>query len=159
MNFPGTSPPRSTRSLARGIWCAATLGLVALVAVANVVTTVQKNPPPARESPSGPADPVMRQERRFAALRAEIRSRGLGGLIGYRGDLPAAQAAADAAEVEAYYRAQFALAPAVLDPEAERHEWIVVNLTRPAPGWQAPAGWRLEEDFGDGVRLLRKAAP
>lgn len=147
------------RNMATGAWRAGTLGLVAVVAVANVVSTAQKTPPPPVGSPAGPNDPVMRQERRFAELRAGIRDRGLGGAAGYLGDLPASRLLADARGVEGYYLAQFALAPLVLDLDAERHEWIVVNLQDPAGSPKVPSGWRVEQDYGRGVRLLRKAPP
>jgi hypothetical protein len=147
------------RTKLSGAWRAATLGLVALVALVNLIFTAQTTPPPAVASPAGPSDPTLRQERRFARIRAAIRDRGLKGTLGYVGNVPPSQLRADAGAVEAYYRAQFALAPVVLDPAAEREEWMVADLTPANPGWKAPRGWRVEQDFGDGVKLLRKEAP
>jgi hypothetical protein len=147
------------RILTMNAWRAGTLGIVILVAVGNVVHTAQKTPPPPVDSPAGPADPVMRQERRLAGLRASVEARGLRGTIGYLGDSPPGQAAEPAREVEDYFLTQFALAPLVLDGDAERYEWIVVNLQSAASSARVPAGWKIEEDFGGGVLLVKKAAP
>jgi len=129
------------------------------MALFNLFFTAQTTPPPEVASPAGPSDPTLRQERRFAGIRAAIRDRGLKGTIGYVGSVPPSQLLADAGAVEAYYRAQFALAPVVLDPAAEREDWIVADFTRAIPAWKMPRGWRVEQDFGAGVKLLRKEAP
>ena len=147
------------RSKLGSAWRALTLGLVALVALANLVSTAEKNPPPEVASPAGPSDPTLRAERRFAGLRTAVRDRGLQGTIGYIGKVPAAQLLADAGAAEAYYRAQFALAPLVLDPAAERSEWTVADLDPAMLNWKAPRGWRVAQDFGGGVLLLRQEAP
>jgi hypothetical protein len=147
------------RILTMNAWHAGTLGIVILVAVANVVHTAQKTPPPPVDSSAGPADPVMRQEQRLAGLRGSVEARGLRGTIGYLGDPPTGRPAEDARGVEDYFLTQFALAPLVLDGEAERHEWIATNLRGAAPLARVPAGWKVAEDFGGGVLLLKKAAP
>jgi hypothetical protein len=147
------------RILTMNAWHAGTLGIVMLVAVGNVVHLAQKTPPPPVESSAGPSDPVMRQERRLAGLRGSVEARGLRGTVGYLGDFPPGRGADDARGVEDYFLTQFALAPLVLDGDAERHEWIVANLRSAASSARVPAGWKIEEDFGGGVLLLKKAAP
>jgi hypothetical protein len=101
-------------------------------------------------------DPVTRQERRFARLRAAMLARGISGYVGYLTDAPADAVLGNAARAEDYYLAQFVLVPAVLDLNYAAHAWVVTNH-RAAPAPDVP-GYELAADGGDGVRLLRRSA-
>jgi hypothetical protein len=139
-------------------WRVGAMMVVVVMAVVNVVHIAQTVPPPPRESPGAAIDPVTRHERRLAALSANVGARGLKGTIGYIGDLSGSRLAGDARGVEDYYLTQFALVPLVLDSNPEPHEWAVANLRTTIPQTRVPGSWRIVEDFGEGVLLLRKAA-
>lgn len=136
-----------------------TLLVVVATALANVLHVAHKTPPPPAESAIARGDPVVQQERRLAGLRASLRARGLMGAIGYLGDKPGPQLVDDPPGAQDYYLAQFALVPLVLDLDIERHTWAVASLHSATLEARMPAGWRMEEDFGAGVFLLRKVRP
>jgi hypothetical protein len=139
-------------------WRLGALMIVVAVAAANLRHVAQAVPPPPADSPVAAADPVTRQERRLAALHQELKTRGLQGPVGYVDEPTDRRQPKDLRAVEDYYLTQFVLAPLVLDPDAARHDWAVANLRSDIPA-RAPDGWRIEQDFGGGVLLLRKALP
>ncbi|MDI1336390.1 MAG: hypothetical protein PSU94_09440 [Lacunisphaera sp.] len=102
------------------------------------------------------ADPVMAQEQRFAALRRTLLERGISGTAGYFADVPKEKVFAGFATVSEYYQMQYALAPLVLDLNTEHHPWAVANFRTAAA---MPPGFKVVQDFGQGVFLLQQAAP
>ena len=134
--------------------------VIAVVTAINLVQAVRHVPPaPVAVPGRPPANVVLRQEERLAALRRALETRGVRGTIGYVGDLAPPAMAADHRSMEDYFSAQFVLAPCILDTKTDGHRWVVTNLrTRSAAGRQ-PAGFRVSEDFGAGVSLLEKDAP
>lgn len=140
----------------RRVWGAvhgAFAGAVAAAALANVAHTVRITPPAAPPGVGPSPDPALRAEARFAALRRTLAERGAPGRIGYVGDVSSQALPRDAAATEAYYRAQFALAPVVLDPACRDCSWAVGNFAGVPP---ALPGWTLVRNFGGGVLLLRR---
>lgn len=95
-------------------------------------------------------DPVTRHERRFAELRGALPS-GVSA-VGYVSDPPLTQG--HIAATKEYVMTVYALAPVVVDPEAE-HPYVVGNFT--GPPFRLPLDTRLvvRRDFGDGVFLFR----
>lgn len=138
---------------------AVTLAAVIGSAVINIVHVVQRTPARPRVASAAPPDIVTRQEKRLDALRAALVARGLRGSVGYVTDVAAGAVLADAARAEDYYLAQFVLLPAVLDLNYAAHAWVVANHRDAPAGLPELPGYVIESDFGDGVRLLRKAAP
>lgn len=143
------NPRRNGRVLA--------VAVLALVSAFNLVHLVRETPPPSRIPPDRPANPVMRQEQRLAAVRAALQRHGVRGKIGYLGDLPADRIAGDFHASERYFLTQFALVPWVLDVQLERHAWAVANLGQRSPAERLPANYEIVEEFGAGVLLLRQA--
>lgn len=141
------------------LWRLVAFGAVVVVALVNLRALVERFPPAAPYADAAANDPAIRQEQRFAALRADLKARGLRGDVGYRGDVPPDRLFPDATACADYYLAQFTLAPFVLDPNFAAHNWCVTNFrTLPASARPLP-GWRIVQDFGDGVLLLRKERP
>ncbi len=140
-------------------WRAGALGVVAIVAIGNVILAVHKTLPPPVDSPVIAVDPVTRQERRLAKLRQSLAARGVEGVVGYLGDSAGPALWSDPGQVEDYYLAQFVLVPLVLEGNSERSEWAVANLRTTAASARVGPDWKIAEDFGDGVFLLRKAKP
>jgi hypothetical protein len=101
----------------------------------------------------------MRHERRFAAVHAALETRGIRGTIGYLADLPPDQMREDPAAMQEFFLTQFALVPVVLDADVAHFTWTVANLHAVQAADRLPAGFRIVEDFGDGVLLLRKENP
>lgn len=85
-------------------------------------------------------DVARRSDQRFAALRAELPTRGV---IGYIGE-------SDGTAVPDYYLAQYALAPLVLD-HSINHKLVVGNFTDAS---KLPHELALIKNFGNGVLLL-----
>ncbi|MBL9200732.1 MAG: hypothetical protein JNL39_09515 [Opitutaceae bacterium] len=144
---------------ARRVLARAALLIVAVLAGVNVADVLRRVPVPPRVASAAEPDSVARMERRLARLRHALETRRLRGVVGYVADVPAERVAGEAQATVDYYQAQFALAPAVLDLVAERHGWVVTNLRTAALAQRMPAGYVVVEDFGEGVALLRKAAP
>ena len=91
---------------------------------------------------STPDDVAQRSDLRFAQLKATLPQRGVIGYVGEAGE----------SGVPAYYLAQYALAPLVLD-RSPIHPLVVGNFPSSPPA--ASVGkLRLVEDFGDGVLLF-----
>ena len=102
-------------------------------------------------------DQVTRADRRFAALREQARVHGITGTVGYLEDAAPAASIRDA-DVD-YFFAQFALLPLVLDANLSGAQWAVGNFRAPLLPNSIPATWRVVEDFGSGVLLLRRSEP
>jgi hypothetical protein len=128
---------------------------VAAVSAINLVQLARRVPPPAVPVPGVPLDPATRQERRLAEVRRELAARNIRGVVGYLTDFPV-EIPASAAAGEDHYLAQYVLLPVVLDLNAAAHEWSVANLRNSRT---IPPGWRVEQDHGDGVLLLRRERP
>jgi hypothetical protein len=137
-------------------WRVYALVAVAVVAVVNIIFAVLQTPPVATDSVTTPIDPATEQERRFSGLRHSVVVRGLHGTVGYVADFSADQLPTEPRRTEDYYLAQFALVPLILDPHFAPYDWAVTNLRSSTPAASVPAGWRIAEDFGGGVFLLRK---
>jgi len=140
----------------RPIWQAVWLLLIAAVAVGNVIHGVRKTRPVPAGTDGADLDRVMRFERRVAPLRAKLATSGVTGTIGYIGDIPSEQLSANDQGMEDYYLTQFVLVPLVLDRNPDAHEWAVGQFRRPVNSANLPAGWKVVEDLGEGVLLLRK---
>ena len=91
---------------------------------------------------STPDEVAQRSDVRFARLKTALPQRGVIGYVGEAGE----------AGVPAYYLAQYALAPLVLD-RSPNHPFVVGNFpsTVPTPSIEK---LRLVKDFGDGVLLF-----
>lgn len=141
-------------------WCgAAGIGAVVVVALVNLMHATGRTPVPPLVASAGEPDALMRQERRLAALRRSVESRGLRGVVGYVGDLPGTRVLDEPQTVTDYFQTQFVLVPLVLDLNTEHCEWAVANLRRGPAAERLPPGFGVVEDFGGGVLLLRKAVP
>jgi hypothetical protein len=141
------------------IWLVATVSVIAIVAAVNVVQALRRTPPqprvPARVTP-----PVaVRQEVRLARVRAVLQEHGVTSPLGYIGDLPVTEWQKDYHGMEDYTLGQFALAPWVLDAHAENCTWAIANLWTGDPARRVPPAFRVVEDLGGGVLLLKKATP
>jgi hypothetical protein len=144
------------------IWGLVTVVALLGVGAVNVIATALRVSPAPRLAPAIPANPVMRQEQRMAELRRAMQARGAGGTIGYLTDVAAADLAADPRGMEEYFLTQFALVPWVLDARMQTSEWLVANLHAASISERAPSGYRVIDDCGGGVFLLRRmerAAP
>ena len=140
-------------------WSVITLLALLTVCAVNVVGMVRRVPPPPRVAPALPANSVMRQEQRMEELRRALERRQVSGTIGYIGDVAASDLAASPAGREDYFLAQFALVPWVLEARAPEREWIVANLRATSITDRMPAGYRVSDECGDGVFLLRRIEP
>lgn len=141
------------------LWITFSLFAVALVSGFNLVATVRRVPPPARIPAAEPANVVLRQEQRFAAVPAALRAHGVRGTIGYFADLPPEQLRADAAGMEEYFLTQFALVPWVLDASSDHSAWAVTNLRRGTLPERGLVGYETVQELGAGVFLLKRRAP
>jgi len=113
--------------------------------------------------PGRPTNNVMRQEARLAPLHKALRRRAVRGTLAYTlaylSDLPAAQIAADPPGMEECAPTQFALVPWVLDARNADGLRAIAHLRRTRPEARRPSGFRIVNDFGDGVLLPRKGNP
>ena len=137
-------------------WSVLTLLAMMAVCAANVVTMARRVPPPPRLAPVEPANLVIRHEQRMAKLRRALEQRGVRGTMGYLADLSAAELPANARGMEEYFLTQFALVPWVLDARAQESEWVVANLRTAPIAERTPEGFRVLDDCGGGVFLLRR---
>lgn len=88
-------------------------------------------------------DDVARQsDARFAALKAELPSNGVVGYIGEPGN----------AGTEEYYRAQYALAPLVVE-RSKDHPLVILSIST-LPPKPDTTGLELLKNFGNGVLLF-----
>ena len=87
-------------------------------------------------------DVAQRSDLRFAKLKAALPQRGVIGYVGDGGE----------SGVPAYYLAQYALAPLVLD-RSPNHSFVVGNFSSNPPTASVEK-LRLVKDFGDGVLLF-----
>lgn len=137
-------------------WNAVALVVLLGVCVWNVVGMVVRVPPPSRVAEGGAENSVVRHEARMAALRRAMERHTVTGTVGYLTDLPPAALAGDARGMGEYFLTQFALTPRVLDPRDYEREWIVANLRTATIDVRGPPGYRVAENCGGGVWLLRK---
>jgi hypothetical protein len=146
------------RGLLRGmkLWSAVMVLALAVVAGINLVTTARRIPPPPRAPVAIPQNVVMRHEQRFAAVRDALKTRSVSRAIGYLADLPPTELRASERSMREYFLTQFALAPWILDATAGDSQWVIANLHTARIADRMPAGFRVVEDFGDGVALLEK---
>ena len=91
---------------------------------------------------SASADIAQRSDLRFARLKASLPQRGVIGYVGVTGE----------SGVAAYYLAEYALAPLVLD-RSPNHPFVVGNFPSTPPA-ASVENLRLVKDFGDGVLLF-----
>ena len=98
-----------------------------------------ESPIPVRFAPD---EVAQRSDLRFAKLKAALPERGVVGYVGDSGE----------SGVPAYYLAQYALAPLVLDRSPNHH--IVVGNFPSIPNASSVGSLRLVKDFGDGVLLF-----
>ena len=141
-------------------WSILAAVVVAVVTALNLVQAVRHVPPaPVAVSGRPAANLVLRQEQRFAALRHALETRGVRGTIGYVGDLAPPHMAADHRSMEDYFTAQFVMVPWVLEPNSEGCRWAMTNLRMQPAAGRLPVDFRVVEDFGGGVVLLRKGGP
>jgi hypothetical protein len=150
---------RSNRVRWAQAWSAFAALLIVVLGAINLAQTIRRVPPPPRYAPRVPADVAMRHERRFAAVHAALETRGIRGPIGYLADLPPDKMREDPAAMQEFFLTQFALVPVVLDADVAHFTWTVANLHASSATDRLPAGFRIVEDFGDGVLLLRKENP
>lgn len=124
---------------------------VALVSVAAAFRAADISRQLARQSP----DPFQIEAAmlRFSALASRLPP---GQVLGYLSDLPPGDRA-----TLAFLQAQYALAPNLLRPlsSGARPQWAVGNFSRPldVAALGAQHGYVVEQDFGNGVVLYRKA--
>lgn len=140
-------------------WSTISALLIALVCGLNLAQAVRRTPPPPSEPAGQPTNNVMRQEARFATLRQALQRHAIRGTLGYLTDLSPDQLATDPKGMEDYFLTQFALAPWVLDARKSDGPWAVANLRTARLEARIPPGFRLVEDLGDGVLLLREGPP
>ncbi len=138
-------------------WSATALLVLVVVCGVNVVALARRVPPPPRVPPAVASNSVMRHEQRMAALRQALETRGVRGTVGYLADVSAAELPAQQGAMEEYFLTQFALVPWVLDAKASSYDWVVANLRTVTIAARTPPGFRVIDDCGDGVFLLRKA--
>jgi hypothetical protein len=143
-------------------WNLTTLLVIVVACGVNVVAMARRVPPPPRVTASIASNPVMRHEQRMAAVRHGLETRGVRGTIGYVADVPATELHAQPRAMEEYFLTQFALVPRILEVKASDYEWVVANLRTAPIAERTPSGYRVIDDCGGGVFLLRKterAAP
>ena len=92
-------------------------------------------------------------------LRRALERRRVSGTVGYIGDVAASELAGSPTGREDYFLAQFALVPWVLEARAPEREWVVANLRAAAIVDRMPRGYRVSDECGDGVFLLRRIEP
>jgi hypothetical protein len=150
--------PSNSSGFAR-LWVAGCALLIAALAAVNLTQTARRTPAVPRFASVVPADAAVRQEQRCARLRAALATQGVGGVVGYVADLPPEQMRGEGDAMKEYFLTQFAVTPLVLDTNAAEREWVVANLHTGTVATRAPAGFRVVEDCGEGVFLLRKERP
>lgn len=147
--------PSNRSGLAR-IWVAAGALLIAALAALNLTQSVRRTPAVPRFVSLVPVDAAARQEQRCAKVRAALAQHGVSGVVGYVADLPPEQMRDEGDAMKEYFLTQFALTPLVLDTDAAGFPWLVANLHTGTVATRAPAGFRVVDDCGEGMFLLRK---
>jgi hypothetical protein len=150
--------PSNSNGFSR-IWMAGSALLIAALAVINLAQTVRQTPAAPRFASVVPADAAVRLEQRCAKLRAALAAHGVKGVVGYLADLPPEQMREEGDAMKEYFLTQFALTPIVLDTTLADCAWVVTNFHTGTVATRMPAGFRVVEDCGDGVLLLRKEGP
>jgi hypothetical protein len=141
------------------IWCAAAALFIAVVATVNLWSLAQRVAPPPHFPDANSDNAVVKLERRLAPVRSALIARGIRGPIAYCTDVAPAELAANDAAMAEYFQSQFVLAPWILDPRLGDCRWGVANFHTADSRAQLPAGFRVAEDWGQGVLLLERSAP
>lgn len=139
-------------------WIGLSFGLLLAVSAVNVSQAVRRAWPLGKDRAS-PLDRVSPQEQRLSRLSRALADRGIRGIVAYIADLPPEKLRADGLGVQDYYLSQFVLVPWILDADRGDHKWAVSNLRGLMAADRIPAGYKVEQDFGDGVLLLHRASP
>lgn len=133
--------------------------VIVVLAGINLLQTARRTPAVPHFPSQVSADVAMRHEQRFGPLRAALVTHQLRGTLGYFADLSGEAMRNDSVAMEEYFLTQFVLIPAVLEADAGACDWAVTNFHQPATSARVPTGFRVVQEFGDGVRLLRKEKP
>jgi hypothetical protein len=141
------------------VWSVAAIAVLLVVGGWNGIGMARRVPPPARAEAGAASSVVMRHEQRFAGVREALQRRGARGTICYLADVAGAELAAHPRGMEEYFLTQFVLVPWVLDATRHDGEFVVANLHASAIGARMPPGFRVAEDFGNGVCLLERVRP
>jgi hypothetical protein len=98
-------------------------------------------------------DPITRYERRFSGLKRVLPQRGV---VGYSSGLPPQEFGSE--DFKRFLLTEYALAPLVIVNDTGPQ--LVIGNFDPKRIRSAPAlpGLEMVRDFGDGLRLLRKAS-
>jgi hypothetical protein len=126
--------------------------LLALVALTSSAYLFRKTEPIARGSMG--KDPITLYLRRFDALRRILPAHAT---VGYEAD--SEDPLTEREEVKRFYLAQYALAPVIVVAGVDQ-ELVIGNYQDPGRNCRICRSKRfaLQEDFGDGVMLFRRAA-
>ena len=150
---------RSNKISLPAIWGAICLAAIVGIVAINLAQALRRVSPAPHFTPTVPTNSVERSERRFAGLREAMKKHRVRGKVGYVADLTPERMRENAAAMEELFLAQFALAPVVLDTDLEKCFWAVTNFHEAPAADRVPQEFRVVEDLGGGVRLLRKEAP
>ena len=153
----GAHTPRRVERSWAGTRTRIALVLVLLYAAASTIGWLQRAAAAPKRSWQ---DEISAYDLRFKELRSALPARGVVGYLGSpdtTGPTPAEANAASLLHFRRYLLAQYALAP-LLVIESTDPELVVGNFdsgTSPPP----PPGFRLVQDFGNGVLLFARAGP
>jgi hypothetical protein len=137
-------------------WCALFVVGLACVGGVNLIATARRVPPAPRAVATVPRNSVMRHEQRMAGVLRALREHQVRGVVGYLSDFAAGELSSHSRGMEEYFLTQFALAPWILDAKTTECEWVVANLRTQSVAERAGPGYRVIEDFGNGVALLQR---
>ena len=140
------------------MWIALSFLTLGVVAGLNLVRVAQRVPVVSARVSAAGADVVMQHERRLAAVRDVLRQRAIRGVIGYVTDVTPSALPADGDAMQGYFLTQFVLAPCVVEAKFADCAWAVTDYRR-ATERRVPDGFRVVQDFGDGVSLLQRSPP
>jgi len=98
------------------------------------------------------ADDLAVYDLRLQELRAFLPREGV---IGYLSDTTPAGMEAGQDVLQKFYRAQYALAPLIINPEAHT-DLVIANYSDPSLARMRTKGFVVIKDFGGGLALLQK---
>ena len=130
------------------------LALVMLYALASAASWIKLAAGPGRSAP----DEISTYERRFQAIRSALPARGVVGYVGHpdpEAGTPAEREANSLLHFKRYLLAQYALAPLILIDSTGAD--VVVGNFDPGSPASPPPGFRIAQDFGDGLLLFRRS--
>jgi hypothetical protein len=133
------------------IWSTVTVALVAVLGGWNIFQTARA----AITRPQPSTDVVTLHEAGMAAIRRELVARDIRGVIGYVADERGGNIYRTFEGVQDFYLTQYALAPVILDVNADQHPWAVAKL-RQATIDNLPVEFEVVVDAGSGVFLLQR---